>query len=78
MTTAQLEAKIDNLIANMTPALKEKCMQLARSGGEDVAGYPDNFELPKILFVAALEYEATQYDNGTKQFKRKVRNLRHF
>lgn len=80
MTKEQFDAKLEVLINNMLPALREKCAQLYRSGAEDVEQYDNNFVLPKLIFVAALEYETGQYSNGMsdKEFKKHLRNLRHY
>lgn len=78
MTKEQFEERIDRLLENAIPAIKGKCLQLFSSGAEDVTAYPDNFVLPKLIFTAALQYEATQYTTCDKNEKKILRNLSHF
>lgn len=78
MTREELSSNLDTLIANAVPAIKAKAMQLAECGAEDMEEYSNNFVLPKLVFVAALEYEAGQYSNGmpTKEWMRRLSRLR--
>ena len=78
MTKDQFRDKIQILITNMLPALIDKCDQLYSSGAEDVDSYPDDFQLPKMIFIAALQYESTQYTSGRHNEKKIIRNLSRF
>lgn len=77
MTTAELETKIDELLVDLIPAIKTKCLSLARSGGIDLASYENNFIVPKILLTVVLADCSTMYRPLHPDHRAVVESLKH-
>ena len=79
-TKEQCLAKVLEMATGTAARIMEKAEQLFKSGGVDPERYEDNYILPKILLVAALEHEADAWRplKENKAGRKAIKNLRHF
>ena len=79
-TKEQCLAKVLEMVTGTPARIMEKAEQLLKSGAIEPGNYEDNYILPKILLVAALEHEADAWRplKENKAGRKAIANLRHF
>lgn len=81
---AFIESHVELLMEQSKKAMRENLTKALNSGAIDIEGYDteNNFMvLPKAIWTAILENEATQFSppsNQEKHFKKEVKNIRYF
>jgi len=60
--------------------LKKETERLLSVGAVDLDDYPDNYELPKVILIAALISCTDQYrpPSDNKRLNKEIKNLSHF
>lgn len=77
-TKKQCLEKVHEMAEKVPAKILEKADQLIKSGAIELEDYEDNYILPKILLVAALEYEADQWRPFDRNYQKTIKNLSHF
>jgi hypothetical protein len=66
-------AKLDELIEQLAPMIRERSIAIIESGAVDFDSYEDNYRLPKALLCASLRHAEGQYIADS--IRRTVRNF---
>jgi hypothetical protein len=77
-TQAQFERKLDSMLPKLFLAIKEEAIRLFKSGAVDPESHLDNYVLPKICLIMALDNISIQYMPTSPSDKRDLANLKHF
>ena len=81
---AFIESHVESLMEQSNKAMREKLTKVLKSGAIDIDGYDTEnnaMVLPKAIWTAILEEEATQFSPPThkeKEFRKEVKNIRLF
>lgn len=78
MVKAEFDAKLYELIGRLPEMLKQECDRLYKCGGVDIDAYEDDYRLPKIILMVALENTASQYVPLHISDCKAARNLKKF
>ncbi len=78
MDRATFGEKVDSMMPDIMNGIREKCNQLYDSGAVNTDDYEDDFLLPKMCIIVALENQAAKYSPSFAEYKNVIRNLRHF
>ena len=78
MTENQFKAKFDEMLEKAIETVKAKGYSLFLSGAIDSSQYEDDFILPRIILVVALEHGIDQVKPLSREYKKEIANLRHF
>jgi hypothetical protein len=77
-TKEQCLEKVKEMAAQVRDHLIMRTEQLFKSGAINPPDFEDDYQLPKILLTAALEWEADQWRPFDKKMRAKVKNLSYF
>ena len=81
---AYIESQVELLMEQSKKAMRENLTKALNSGAIDIEGYDtehNSMVLPKAIWIAILEEEATQFSpptNQIKQFNKEVKNIKMF
>lgn len=71
--------RVKEVADSMSLSIIRECDRLFRSGGIDTSSFSDQeYVLPKILLIVALENTASGYRPPGDSYKKQIANLRHF
>jgi hypothetical protein len=77
-TQEQFEQKLDSMLPKLLTAIREEAIRLFKSGAVDPEAHHDNYVLPKICLIMALDNTSIQYMPTSPGDKRDLANLKHF
>ena len=81
---AYIESQVELLMEQSKRAMRENLTKALNSGAIDIDNYDtevNSMVLPKAIWTAILQEEATQFSPPTSQekaFKKEVKNIRYF
>lgn len=81
---AYIESQVELLMEQSKKAMRENLTKALNSGAIDIDNYDpehNSMVLPKTIWVAILEEEATQFTcplDHIKQFRKDIKNLKMF
>lgn len=80
MTEKQVIDKADELIEKSVQTMKARVRRAVKFGAVDFTDAPDNFRVPRIFLLDALNYATDQFclAMSDKQGKKDVQNLSYF
>ena len=70
--------KLDSMLPDVLQNIRQEAAKLYDSGAVDTESFPNDFRLPKMVLVVALERQAWQYTPPYKEQMKDIENLRHF
>lgn len=77
-TEEQFTQKLDSMLPDVSKAIRTEAIRLFKSGAVDPASHHDNYVLPKICLIMALDNTSIQYMPTSPSDKRDLANLKHF
>lgn len=79
ITQWDFQQKVDSMIPDLMARVREDARRLCVSGAIDTTKFDNDFILPKLCLIVALENVAQQLDPGPTRFQRgELANLRRF
>ena len=78
MTKADFMEKYTEMVDDARNALVKEGERLIATGAVDVGGSSNDYALPKVVFVVAMENVSTHYTILNDYFKKEAKNLRRF
>jgi hypothetical protein len=77
-TREQIITKIDALLKDARAEVQKEVQMLLDSGAVDLDDAEDNYRLPKLLYIAALQRLAASYEPRNAEDKKVLKNLSAF
>jgi len=82
MTREQFDEKVKGMMGDVNIYVKKECARLFECGAVNPDDWEDDYLLPKIILIVALENAAGQYKPPTRyldlKFGKEIENLKHF
>ena len=78
MDKKQFGKRVNQMLPDLTEAIRKESDRLYDCGGIDTGYYGDDCQLPRIILTAAIENQIHQFRPTAGKSIKAVRNLRHF
>lgn len=78
MTYEEFWAKYIELKNGVDDFLRDRAIHILKSGAIDLAGWGDDYRLPKVVLTNALRECAAQYAPHSKEGRETLENMKHF